>query len=82
MIAADTELAQRLQSDDPAAVRSLVDRYGSAVLVSALPAVGQEAVPDVVLDVFVVAAERPIRPGDDFAPWLAEIVAERAGAID
>jgi hypothetical protein len=82
VIAADTELAQRLRSDDPAAVRSLVDRYASAVVVSALPAVGREAAPDVALDIFVVAAERPIHPGDDFAPWLAEIVVERAGAID
>ena len=82
VIAADAELAQRLQSDDPAAVRSLVDRYGSAVVASALPAVGREEAPGVAFDVFVVAAERPIRPGDDFAPWLAEIVAERAGAID
>jgi hypothetical protein len=82
VIAADTELAPRLQSRDPAAVRSLVDRYGSAVTASAIPAVGRQAAPDVAFDVFVVAPDRPIRPGDDFAPWLAEIVTERAGAID
>ena len=33
-------------------------------------------------DVFVAAAERPLRPGDDFAPWLAAMVAEHAGAVD
>ncbi len=37
---------------------------------------------DVAFDVFVSAVERPLRPGDDFAPWLAEMVAERAGAVD
>ena len=82
MIAADTELAQRIRSHDLTAVRTLVDRYGAAVVASAIPAVGRAAALDVAVGVFVVAVQRPIRPGDDFAPWLTEIVAECAGAVD
>ena len=82
MIAADTELAQRLESQDPMAIRGLVDRYGPAVVASAVPAVGREAASDVAFDVFVAAVNHPLPPGDDFAPWLASIVAERAGEVD
>ena len=82
MIAADTELAQRLESRDPVAIRSLVERYGPAVTASAVPSAGREAACDVAFDVFVAAGQDPLAPGDDFAPWLAGIVAERTGAVD
>lgn len=82
MIAADTELAQRLVSQDPMAIRDLVDRYGAAVTASAVPSVGRDAASDVAFEVFVAAMQHPLAPGDDFAPWLAEIVAERAGGVD
>jgi len=82
VIAADTELAQRIESREPAAVRAFVERYGAAVIASAVPAVGRSSAVDVAFDVFVTAVEHPIRPGDDFAPWLARAVAERAGAVD
>ena len=82
VIAADTELAQRLESRDPVAIRSLVERYGPAVTASAVSSVGREAACNVAFDVFVAAGQDPLAPGDDFAPWLAGIVAERAGAVD
>lgn len=81
VIAADTELAQRIAAREPDAVRSLIERYGAAVMASA-PEVGRDAAVDVAADVFATAVAQPLRPGDDFAPWLAGLVEEHVGAVD
>ncbi len=82
VIAADTELAVRIRAGDRAAIRSLIHRYGAAVMSSVAPTAGVDDVSDVAVDVFVCAVQRPLPPGDDFAPWLAAIAGDRAGAVD
>ncbi len=82
MIAADAELAQRFHEGDREAICSLVERYGAALAAAVTPTVGLDQAADVTVDVFVVAQRSAFTPGDDFAPWLADIAIECAGAFD
>jgi hypothetical protein len=82
VIAADTELAHGIEARDPVSVRLLVERYGAAVTASATPKLERSAALDVAYDVFVEAVEHPLEPGDEFGPWLAELLQRRVGTID
>ncbi len=82
MIASDTELAHGIQARDPVAVRSLVERYGAAVTASATTTLDRRAALDVAFDVFVEAVGNPLEPGDEFGPWLAELLQRRVGTVD
>lgn len=86
VIDADTTLAEALQSGDLAALRTLVDTYGSPVAsLLTVPGTDGEASSDsgsadAAVDVFVQAWQESskIEPGDDFAPWLLSIAVHRA----
>lgn len=82
MIADDTELAGRFTTGDEDAVRTMVHRYGAAVVAAITPSVGPERAESVACDVFAEAQRTPFVPGDEFAPWLSGIAAGHAGAVD
>lgn len=80
MIADDAELAERFHRGDEDAIRSVVDRYGDAVV--AVVATGDLADATArAAEVFVDAQAGEYPASDGFGPWLASIAAERSGSV-
>jgi len=70
--AADGELVERLRDGDPAAARSLYERYGRAILRFALAMTGcRETAEDIVHDTFVELMRRPPRFEPERGPFVA-----------
>ena len=84
MIAADAELAEAFRAGEPDAIRTLVRRYGTALVAGLIPTVGRAAVEDAAVDVYF-SARRPSAvfvPGDDLGTRLVEAAASRGTPVD
>ena len=83
VISADTELAEALQSGDPAALRELYERFGGLVFTVAVRVLGDRGrAEEATQQTFLQAWRHADRfeAGRDFAPWLATIA--RRASID